>query len=120
MGHIARKIYDPKGDGAFIDIKQLGVEGALARTAAFVKERRPIFEAGFAASGALAFADILLPVNQNGSHKWRLVEVKASTSVKDYHRDDCAIQAFVARKSGLHWSNWRLRMSTAVGPIREW
>lgn len=30
-----------------------------------------------------------------------MVEVKSSTSVKDYHRDDAAIQACVAREAGL-------------------
>lgn len=30
-----------------------------------------------------------------------MIEVKSSTSVKDYHRDDVAIQAFVAREAGV-------------------
>ena len=32
---------------------------------------------------------------------WRMVEVKSSTSVKDYHRDDVATQAFIARSAGV-------------------
>ena len=32
---------------------------------------------------------------------WRLVEVKASTSVKDYHVLDCAIQEWVLRNAGI-------------------
>jgi len=31
-----------------------------------------------------------------------MVEVKSATEVKDYHRDDVAIQAFVARQAGLN------------------
>ena len=30
-----------------------------------------------------------------------MIEVKSSTSVKDYHHDDIAIQAFVARAAGV-------------------
>ena len=33
-----------------------------------------------------------------------MVEVKSSTSVKPYHRDDAAIQAFVVRSSGVQLS----------------
>lgn len=34
-----------------------------------------------------------------------MIEVKSSTSVKDYHRDDAAVQAFVARSAGLRLSS---------------
>ena len=61
----------------------------------------PIFEAGFAAEGALAFADIMLPVGNEPKPSWRMVEVKSSASVKDYHREDIAIQAFVALAAGV-------------------
>jgi hypothetical protein len=64
--------------------------------------RLPIFEAGLAANGLLAFADIMLPEVKNGEPMWKLIELKASTSVKDYHRDDIAVQAFVARSAGVH------------------
>ena len=30
-----------------------------------------------------------------------MVEVKSATSVKDYHRDDVAVQAFIARAAGV-------------------
>jgi hypothetical protein len=33
---------------------------------------------------------------------WRVIEVKASTSVKDYHVLDCAIQDWVLRNSGIN------------------
>ena len=45
----------------------------------------------------MAFADALLPAGQ----QWRMVEVKSSTSVKDYHRDDAAVQAFLALACGV-------------------
>jgi hypothetical protein len=62
---------------------------------------QPVFEAGFSAGGALAFADVMLPDQKDGLQVWRMVEVKSSTRVKDYHRDDMAVQAFVARSAGV-------------------
>ena len=102
VGDIARRIYDPKGQGALIDFKTEGFDGAYARTAELVaNSRQPIFEAGFQVKGAMAFADVLLPVRKSGQALWRMVEVKSSTSVKDYHREDIAVQTFVARTAGV-------------------
>jgi len=101
VGDVARRIYDPDGKGALIDVGVLGFDGAFARTRELLESSQPIFEAGFSAGGALAFADILLPVRRKGKKCWRMVEVKSSTSVKDYHRDDSAIQAHIARTTGV-------------------
>lgn len=100
VGDIARKLYDPKGTGHLIDAQSEGFDAAFARTRELLKSDQPIFEAGFAANGALAFADIMLPTIKNRRSSWRMIEVKSSTSVKDYHRDDAAIQASVAIQSG--------------------
>lgn len=99
VGDIARRIYDKDGKAALIDVGTEGFDGALARSQTLLASTRPIFEAGFSASGAIAFADVLLPVRRGGRKLWRMVEVKSSTSVKDYHRSDAAIQAFVAREA---------------------
>jgi hypothetical protein len=102
VGEAAKRIYDPDGLGAIIDIDREGFDGALARSADLLTHSRlPIFEAGFAANGLLAFADVMLPVVGNGEQMWKLVEIKSSTSVKDYHRDDIAVQAFIARSAGV-------------------
>jgi hypothetical protein len=101
VGTIARKIYDPGSHGVLIDIAAMGFDAAFASTEQLVRKRLPVFEAGFRIDGALAFADVLLPVRHRGRKAWRMVEVKSSTSVKDYHREDAAIQAFIARESGL-------------------
>lgn len=71
------------------------------RSAELLSASQPIFEAGFAIEGALAFADVMLPIKRGGKRVWRMVEVKSSTSVKDYHRDDAAIQSFIARNAGV-------------------
>ena len=114
VGEIAQNIFDPKGRGTLIDIQDLGIRAALAKTTELVQapSPQPVFEAGFSADpagngGALAFADILLPVNQTDPAKgkpvaWDMIEVKSSTSVKDYYRDDAAIQHYVATQAGLN------------------
>lgn len=57
----------------------------------------PIFEATFRHEGVLIRADVLIPDGDS----WRVIEVKASTSVKEYHVLDCAIQDWVLRNSGI-------------------
>jgi hypothetical protein len=101
VGEIAQHIYDPQGRGALIDAQKEGFTAAFARTKELLQSGHPIFEAGFSAGGALAFADVLLPVQLGGQQLWRMVEVKSSTSVKDYHHDDAAIQAFTALTAGV-------------------
>jgi len=101
VGDIARRLYDPKGKGVLIDPQADGFDAAFARTQELLQSAQPIFEAAFRAEGALALADVMLPVRKNGKLAWRMVEVKSSTSVKDYHRDDAAVQSFVARSSGV-------------------
>lgn len=102
VGDIARTIYDPAGLGALIDVESEGFDGAFARTGSLIQStRQPIFEAGFCAGGALAFADVLQPVQTDNQQAWRMVEVKSSTSVKDHYRDDVAVQAYVARAAGV-------------------
>ena len=101
VGEIARRLYDPESQGRLVDLEVEGVTQAIARTRELLKTRKPILEAGFAAQGARAFADILLPVGGARSEKWRMVEVKSSSKVKDYYLEDAAIQHFVATRSGL-------------------
>lgn len=56
-----------------------------------------VFESTFEAGGVLVRNDIL----ERTSKGMRLVEVKASTSVKDYHYLDVAIQVWVLRQAGI-------------------
>ena len=101
VGDIARRIYDPEGLGALIDVQSEGFAHAFEHTTELLHATQPVFEAGLQAGGAMAFADVMLPVQQDGQQVWRMVEVKSSTSIKDYHRDDVAVQAFVARSAGV-------------------
>ena len=101
VGDIARKVYDPDACGAMIDIEAEGFGPAFERSKALMQTQQPVFEAGFSANGALAFADVMRPQEIDGRLMWHMVEVKSSTSVKDYHRDDVAVQSHVARSAGI-------------------
>jgi hypothetical protein len=101
VGDIARHIYDPAETGVLLDAQRDGYDAVFKRSAELLTSDQPIFEAGFAAHGALAFADVMLPEEQSGKRVWRMVEVKSSTGVKDYHREDTAIQSFIARNAGV-------------------
>jgi len=57
-----------------------------------------LFESTFQSDGVLVRNDIL-ECNANGA---RLVEIKASTSVKDYHMLDVAVQVWVLQKAGVN------------------
>jgi len=98
VGEAARRRYDPLGTGQVLDPRTEGWDAAFGRTRALLAQAAgPVFEASLCAGGALALADVMLPVDGG----WRMIEVKSSTSVKDYHRDDVALQAFVARGAGV-------------------
>jgi hypothetical protein len=102
VGEVARQVFDPHGNGAFIDINVLGHAEAISQSTALLAEGSgPLFEAGLTASGALAYADIMLPDRSDGTLRWRMIEVKSSASVKDYHRDDVAVQSFIAAEAGV-------------------
>ena len=57
-----------------------------------------IFEGTFENGGALVRVDIL---QRRRDGRWRLLEVKSTTDLKEHHLDDVAIQARVVSRSGL-------------------
>lgn len=103
VGELARRLYDPAGTGVLLEPFASGFAAAFEQTSALLDRAQPIFEGSFTANGALALADVMLPLppERDGRLAWRMVEVKSSTSVKDYYRDDVAIQAYVAREAGV-------------------
>jgi CRISPR/Cas system-associated exonuclease Cas4 (RecB family) len=103
LGEIARRLYDPKQKGQLIDIKALGMGPALELSGSLLKDRKILFEAGISAGGALAFTDVMVPATRRGKPSWKVIEVKSSTSVKDYHRDDAAVQAYVMKSAGVDY-----------------
>lgn len=97
VGELAQQLYP---DGVMIDGKNLS-QALLDTKAAFAGEKRPIFEATLQADGLLIRADLMIP-DKIG---YRMVEVKSSTSVKDYYLADAAIQSWVAQESGVSLSS---------------
>jgi hypothetical protein len=84
-----------------------------------LKSDAPIFEASFAAKGGLVLADVMLPEGDNRRRTWRMVEVKSATSVKDYHREDAAVQAYVAKAAGVPLSSTRATGTIAACSSRR-
>ena len=58
---------------------------------------KTIYEATFFYNGVFIKADII----NHGDDGWDVYEVKASTSVKDYHLDDASVQYYVMTGAGL-------------------
>lgn len=101
VGDLARFLYDPDEIGESIVPAIVGWANIFRETQGLLSFRRPLFEASFEADGAMCMADVLLPVKSGRRKGWHMVEVKSSSSVKDYHLDDVAFQACVARAAGL-------------------
>ncbi|MFM8636794.1 MAG: DUF2779 domain-containing protein [Betaproteobacteria bacterium] len=99
VGALARTLLAPAGDGILFDAQQEGYAAVFERSMVSLQARRPLFEAGFQHGSLFALVDALLPTDS--PEGWRLVEVKSSASVKDYQRDDLAIQAFILRQAGV-------------------
>ncbi len=97
VGRLARRLYGE--DGIDIEARCDTLAEAWAETRRLLAQgvRQPLFEAAFAAGGAAVRVDVLLP--DDGG--WRLVEIKAGTSLKPHYVHDCAIQAWVCRQAGL-------------------
>ena len=106
VGDVARRIYDPLEAGVYIDVVKDGFPAAFKQSAKLLAEgMRPVFEAGFKSEKTIAFADVMIPLVDGGSRSWKMIEVKSSTGLKDYHRDDVAVQSFLARAMGVNLSS---------------
>lgn len=84
--------------GVLVDLADRDFSRAIRETGELLA-RRPaptVFEGTFSHGGVLVRADILAP-RPDGL---RLIEVKSSSSVKDYHLLDCAIQLWVIEAAG--------------------
>lgn len=99
IGEIAQQMYP---DGIMIGDERNDLSAALEQTQQVLRDYpdKPIFEATFQYDGLLIRADLLIPDYAG----YRMVEVKSSTSVKDYYLPDCAIQSFVTGCAGTRLS----------------
>jgi hypothetical protein len=95
VGEVARS-YVP--DGVLIDLPHTDYEGRIADTRRAIETGAPaIYEASFAAGQVFVAVDILAR-EPNG---WRVIEVKSTTSLKEQHLPDAAIQVYASRQTGL-------------------
>ena len=96
LGELAQQVF-PGGKDASENIESKW-SLAIERTAQWIAEGvSTIYEATFSIPGGFAALDILHHVN---GERWA-IEVKSSTSVKEYHLTDASFQYFVMKKSGF-------------------
>lgn len=98
IGELAMRYF---GEGIEVTNKYWDVKGAVETTQQYIKDGHDlIFEATaiHPVDGCYARIDILKRVL--GSDEWDLIEVKSSTSVKDYHIDDMSFQYHVFHGAG--------------------
>jgi len=96
VGLLARQLF-PNGievDGSY------GLDEAIRATRELVAnpEVPAIFEGVFEHQNALVKVDVL---QRRLDGRWRLIEVKSTTDLKDHHLEDVAIQYRVVSRSGL-------------------
>jgi hypothetical protein len=96
VGEQARQVYGRAG-GTRVTSDQ-GLRHAIAATEALLAAGgdSPIFEATFNHDGTVVQVDIF----DRTTTTPRIVEVKSSTSVRDHHALDCAIQAWTVVQTG--------------------
>lgn len=95
VGALARQRFP---GGVLIDLPHNAVEERLLATRRAIDAGAPaIFEATFVADDTYVAVDVL----ERTAAGWRLIEVKSSSSQKDEHVGDAAIQLYVLRSSGL-------------------
>lgn len=96
VGLLARRLFpggvEVCGDG--------GLEQAIRTTQELIAnpEVPAIFEGAFENQGVVVKTDIL---QRRKDNRWRLIEVKSTTDLKDQHLDDVAIQSRVVSRSGV-------------------
>lgn len=109
VGELARDLYSQghgERRGGHLVEYGAGLGDALQVTRRLLADGddAPIFEATLQHAGVLVRLDVLL---RNGDAP-RVVEVKASTSLKDEYLADCAIQGWVAKGAGLDYRRFLL------------
>ena len=95
VGELARSQFP---GGVLIDLPYDAYSERFARTNELLQHGAPaVYEASFSADGVYTAVDIL----KREERGFRLIEVKSTTSVKEHHVPDVAVQAHVLRQNGL-------------------
>ena len=97
VGRLATQLYP---EGVLIEEDHLHHKEAVQATLKAMENPNvhAIYEAGFIFDGVRIRVDILERLDDG---KWNLIEVKSSTSVKDIHLPDVAVQYHVLKGKGL-------------------
>jgi len=102
IGELARRRFP---GGVLVAAGHRQREAALAKTAELIRDPTvsAIFEGAFIHDGVLVRVDVLerVPSPAADPPRWRLIEVKSSTKIKDVHLDDLAVQSHVLLGTGL-------------------
>ncbi len=96
VGLLARQIF-PGG----VEVhSEGGFDQAIRTTRELIANREvpAIFEGTFEHNGVLVRVDVL---HRRKDERWRLIEVKSTTEIKDHHLEDVAIQHRVVTRSGV-------------------
>ena len=100
VGELATKAFP---GGVAVKEDYLDHTEAVARTKILMEDKNvpAIFEAAFTYQGVRVRVDILERLPKN---RWRLIEVKSTSKLKDSHYQDVAIQKYVLEGCGLKLS----------------
>jgi predicted RecB family nuclease len=96
VGMLARQMF-PGG----VEVRsEEGLDQAIRATRELLGNREipAVFEGAFEHRGVFVRVDIL---QRRRDQRWRMLEVKSTTDVKDHHLDDVAIQHRVVTRSGV-------------------
>jgi len=95
VGMLARTLF-PGG----VEVCERSLDQAIRATRESVADPEipAVFEAVFEHGGVLVKVDVL---HRRRDGRWRLIEVKSTSDVKDHHYEDVAIQYRVVSRSGL-------------------
>ena len=95
VGKLAHQLF-PGG----LEVRSGDPEQAIRSTRELVANREvpAIFEGAFEHGGVLVRVDIF---HRRRDNRWRLLEVKSTADLKDYHLEDVGIQTRVVSRSGL-------------------
>jgi len=94
IGELAKQFFP---DGIDLDYEK-DFNKVPELSAKTMKERKPVFEAGFLSKNSFARADILNPVEND---KWDIIEVKSGTKVKPINYHDLALQQYCYKNAGV-------------------
>lgn len=97
VGEMAKGLF-PGGTDCGMDITRNAERSVEMTRKAIESDAKVIYEAAFIYNDILVLADLMVK-RENG--KWDVIEVKSSTSIKDYYYDDSSVQYYVISNYGI-------------------